>query len=275
MNHHFFLPFTEWTTTSQKRNPEIEALIRIGLPAIPSLVRLRDKGPGNSLQRFYWRFWNRIPRSIQRKLTVPKTIDPAQWKMDLTELICMVILCHRDEPDASQFTRPLFQQGLRIAEKNDFRDGIHFNLLAATGVDDRTAEKYLLKQMKKKKVIFTFETGTAAASLREPSAEMYQVLESWLDRSIPENQRDIAFDALGYLSRKNADARDKLWQMFLEANPADQQYWRVGLGNGYYPKDLSVRMENTIHAWLKSTDPAKDALRQQWQNFYKYRDTLF
>jgi hypothetical protein len=275
VNAHFFFPFTEWTLTSRERNPELVALTHIGLPGIPALIRLRDKGPGTALQRIYWRFWEHIPVTFRKKLTTPPNIDPIQWKFDITELLCIVIICHRDEPNAQQFTMPLFQEGLATAKSNDFRNGIHFNLLAAPGIDDRAAEEYLLKQMTKRDVGFVFETGTAAASLRQPSPQIYELLESWLQRSKPKNQRSIAFEALGYLSRTNPAVREMLWKMFLEADPADQEYWRIGLGVGFYPKDLSDRMENTIHDWLNSTDRSTESLRQQWTAVYKYRAANF
>jgi hypothetical protein len=275
MTHHFFLLFTEWTAASQQRNPELDALVKIGLPAIPPLVKLRDHGPGTAFQRFYWRLWDHIPNAVQHRLVAPHGVDSVDWKMDMTQLICIVLLCHRDESNAPQFTRSLFEESLKVAQSNDFHNGIHFYLLAATGINDAAAEKYLLKQMEPKDVIFVFETGSAAASLHRPSDAIYKVLGSWLAPSTPQNQRSIAFEALGYLARQNPVVEEQLWQRFLEANPGDQEHWRIGLGNGYYPKDLSARMESTIHDWLQSTDLSKESLREQWRGFYKYRDKLF
>jgi RNA polymerase sigma factor (sigma-70 family) len=266
MNYHFFMPFSEWPAVTQQKEPELAALIRIGLPAVPDLVRLRDQGSGDRLQRLYWRFWKSIPAGMQKRLTPPKE-NNTQWKMEMTELICMELLCHRNDPGAARVMRPLFDEAMKVARSGDFRDGTHFNILAVATLDESAAENVLLKQMRARNVIFQFETACAAAALPNPSDEICDELLAWTDRNRGPMQREIAFEALGYLSRRHARLRDALWRKFLEVDPADQEFWMAGIALQVYPQELTDRMVSAVERWLRDTDPSKSRIRERWQAF--------
>jgi hypothetical protein len=258
----------EWPAEAQQKEPELAALMRIGLPALPSLVRLRDSGPGNRTQQIYWRFWKNIPTVLQKRLTPPQDKN-TQWKMDVTELICMEILCHRNDSGASTAMRPLFDEALKIARSGDFRDGTHFNVLGATAVDEPAAESVLLKEMRAKKVTFLFESASAAAALPDPSDEICDELVRWMQQDKGYDQREIAFEAVGYLSRKRARLREALWNKFLEADPADQGFWMTGLRLQMYPDELAERMRSKIREWLEAPDPKKSRFLEIWRSFLR------
>jgi hypothetical protein len=187
--------------------------------------------------------------------------------MEMTELICMELLCHRNDPGAARVMRPLFDEAMKVARSGDFRDGTHFNILAVATLDESAAENVLLKQMRARNVIFQFETACAAAALPNPSDEICDELLAWTDRNGGPMQREIAFEALGYLSRRHARLRDALWRKFLEVDPADQEFWMAGIALQVYPQELTDRMVSAVERWLRDTDPSKSRIRERWQAF--------
>jgi hypothetical protein len=247
--YHVFLPFAEWPVDEKKEEPELNALLQIGLPALPILNRLREYGTVHP--KLYWKFWRRIPPNFRKHLA-QKPEPTAEWTTDMIEMMTILITTHRGHPRAQNYLKPLFKGAVEIEKGKQFRNGQHIKLLAAAALDEPEAESYLLPYLNAQSPQFIYESGSASAALLNPSTQIVEALFNWAQDGKPE-KREVAHEALAFISRNRPDVEDRLWKLFISAPPENRQYWRWAHQSKLFSAGFCLRMNPKLEEWKRAS----------------------